>query len=67
MSNQRLRIYLAALIAVVSLVSVTLLQLAGVEVPKLYEFVVVGAVTYLFGVSTNGSGLGGNGKNGGPS
>jgi hypothetical protein len=64
MSNQRLRIYAALIIVLATLVGVFAIDLTGHEPARLYEWVIISAVAFLFGVSTNGSGLGGGGKNG---
>lgn len=57
MSNQRLRIYAALVLAVVALFAVLILDLRGVAVSDFYGYVAVGAMTFLFGVTTNGSGI----------
>lgn len=65
MTTQQLRILIAGIIAVISLIGVILLAVLVTSVPPLLEVFATGSLFYLFGVVTNGSGLGGNKPQGG--
>ncbi len=62
MNNQRLRIMFGGAIALISLVSVVVLSVTGHAVPETLSGASVAAMAYVFGVTTNGSGLGGTPK-----
>lgn len=58
MNSQLLRIIIAGALSVISLGGVILLAMTGHAIPQLLELVSSGALFYLFGVTTNGAGLG---------
>lgn len=58
MNSQILRIIIAGVIAIGGLTSITVLAITGSNIPALIETMATGALFYLFGVVTNGSGLG---------
>jgi len=57
-TNQLLRVIIAGVIALISLLGVIVLAFASVETPSIVEAIALASVVYLFGVTTNGSGLG---------
>ena len=59
MNSQQLRIIVAAVLSVLSLVGVIMLASLQLEVPVVLAGTSTAAMAYLFGVTTNGSGLGG--------
>ncbi len=44
-----------------------MLAALGIDIPALVQYITVGSITFLFGVVTNGSGLGRGRGPGGPS
>lgn len=65
MNSQILRIMIAGALAIVSLLGVIALAALHDAVPQLVEIIATGSLFYLFGVVTNGSGLGGSKPGGG--
>ncbi len=59
MNSQQLRIIVAAVLSTISLCGIILLAALQIEVPTALAGASVAAMAYLFGVTTNGSGLGG--------
>lgn len=50
---------MAATISISSIAAITLLSIAGGEIPETLTIMALSGTAYLFGVVTNGSGLGG--------
>lgn len=65
MNSQILRIVIAGALAIVSVLGVIALTALHDPVPQLLEVISTGSLFYLFGVVTNGSGLGGQKPGGG--
>lgn len=59
MDSQRLRILIGGVLALVALLCVLVLTLFDHQVPSIFEWATVATIAYLFGVTTNGNGLGG--------
>jgi len=57
MDKQALRIGIAGLLSFTSICSVAGLAAIGVDVPRVLEWAMIGSITFLFGVTSNGSGI----------
>lgn len=61
MNSQQLRIIIAGALTLLCAAGVILLAALSRAIPTLLEIITSGSLFYLFGVVTNGSGLGGGG------
>jgi len=57
MDKQVLRIGIAGLLSFTCVVAVAGLAVLGQTIPTLLEWVTIGSITFLFGVTSNGSGI----------
>jgi hypothetical protein len=58
LSAQLLRITIAGLLSLITTSSTVVLAVAQVEIPQDLGIITIACLSYLFGVTTNGSGLG---------